>query len=442
MAAVLRLLERLDYTERNRNVRRVFLDRKNPMDYLRDEEIFASINISKATAGRCIRRVSKVIVSSAGQFIVFSKGNDASQRKSGLFAVAVTQGNFKKMFALMNRKPIFTDSNRGFICLKINKVLLDWNKRITRKQINSGSSIRKYVIICEFKQEKHYTLDYLFKFLAKHAKNDHCYATKTHHQHAQTASMINGQIQTNENALVTRSKSAITPNTISENAANHVKNGHCYSTYTHEQHVEKIQTHALVRRPKSAIIPNRSYNDQTASSGTQSPIFQEVVQGNALPLQRDNVQMFDLTKYMDPSTTITINGIGKTSFCTPGDGNCFFSSLSLAINGTFDLYSLYRSTICSHILNNWDVWSDFVSLCHDGIHSKNEYYRYMIINNGWATAPEVRAACEVLNINISVYVQGNANRRTYFTEEPYTYDGALCTIQLLLTNSHYTVLTN
>ncbi|KAJ8303812.1 hypothetical protein KUTeg_018634 [Tegillarca granosa] len=138
MAAVLRLLERLDYTERNR----VFLDRKNPMDYLRDEEIFAryrfsrhtifyitdlvsarlvhptrrsvpltpllqvlvflrflatgdfhlligeSINISKDTAGRCIRRVSEVIVSLAGQCIVFPKGDDARQRKAGFFAVA------------------------------------------------------------------------------------------------------------------------------------------------------------------------------------------------------------------------------------------------------------------------------------------------------------------------------------------------------------------
>lgn len=145
MAAVLRLLERLEDMERHRNVRRVFVDRQNPLECLGDEEIFVryrfrsrtilyitdlvsdrlmhptrrslpltpllqvlvflrflasgafhlligdSVNISKATAGRCIRRVGEAISSLAGQFIVFPTGNDIVQRKSGFFAVA---GNF------------------------------------------------------------------------------------------------------------------------------------------------------------------------------------------------------------------------------------------------------------------------------------------------------------------------------------------------------------
>ncbi|KAJ8302626.1 hypothetical protein KUTeg_019022 [Tegillarca granosa] len=121
MAAVRCLLEPLDYAERNRNVRRGFLDRENPTECLRDEEMFAreistpnkekrsadtivsgfvflwflatgafhlligdSINISKATAGRCIKRVSEVIFSLAGEFIVFLKEMMADKEKRDL----------------------------------------------------------------------------------------------------------------------------------------------------------------------------------------------------------------------------------------------------------------------------------------------------------------------------------------------------------------------
>ncbi|KAJ8307488.1 hypothetical protein KUTeg_015572 [Tegillarca granosa] len=142
MATVLRLLERLEDMEHNRNVRRVFVDRQNPLECLGDEEIFVryrfcsktifyitdlvsdrlmhptrrslpltpllqvlvflrflasgafhlliadSVNISKATADRCIRRVGEAISSLAGQFIVFPTGNGIMQRKSGFYAVA------------------------------------------------------------------------------------------------------------------------------------------------------------------------------------------------------------------------------------------------------------------------------------------------------------------------------------------------------------------
>ncbi|KAJ8321434.1 hypothetical protein KUTeg_001015 [Tegillarca granosa] len=139
---VLRLLERLENIERNRNVRRVFVDRQNPLECLEDEEIFVryrfrsrtilyitdllsdrlmhptrrslpltpllqvlvfvrilasgafhlligvGVNISKAIAGRCIRRVAEAISSLAGKFIVFPTGNGIVHRKSGFCAVA------------------------------------------------------------------------------------------------------------------------------------------------------------------------------------------------------------------------------------------------------------------------------------------------------------------------------------------------------------------
>ncbi|KAJ8321550.1 hypothetical protein KUTeg_000897 [Tegillarca granosa] len=162
MTTVLRLLERLEDIERNRNVRRVFVDRQNPLECLGDEEIFVryrfrsrtilyitdlvsdrlmhptrrslpltpllqllvflrflasgafhlligdSVNIGKATAGRCIRRVGEAISSLAGQFIVFPTGNGILQRKSGFYAVAVV---FTKYLTFRELKALYTILN-------------------------------------------------------------------------------------------------------------------------------------------------------------------------------------------------------------------------------------------------------------------------------------------------------------------------------------------
>ncbi|KAJ8300769.1 hypothetical protein KUTeg_022288, partial [Tegillarca granosa] len=112
MATVFRLLKRLEDMGRNRNVRRVFVDRQNPLECLGDEEIFVRfgvgqvnasdekepatdavtsslgistflangayrlligdrVNISKATAGKCIRRVGEAISSSGPVYRFF-----------------------------------------------------------------------------------------------------------------------------------------------------------------------------------------------------------------------------------------------------------------------------------------------------------------------------------------------------------------------------------
>ncbi|KAJ8311807.1 hypothetical protein KUTeg_010644 [Tegillarca granosa] len=67
-----------------------------------------SVNISKATAGRCIRRVGEAISSLAGQFIVFPTGNGIMQRKSGFYAVAVV---FTKYLTFRELKALYTILN-------------------------------------------------------------------------------------------------------------------------------------------------------------------------------------------------------------------------------------------------------------------------------------------------------------------------------------------
>lgn len=46
----------------------------------------------------------------------------------------------------------------------------------------------------------------------------------------------------------------------------------------------------------------------------------------------------------------------------PGDGNCFFHCLSLALNGNFTMSSTYRQAICEHVLKNWDHFCNNIEL--------------------------------------------------------------------------------
>jgi hypothetical protein len=43
------------------------------------------------------------------------------------------------------------------------------------------------------------------------------------------------------------------------------------------------------------------------------------------------------------------------SYSVPGDGNCFFHSLSLLKNGNTTNSSFYRNIICTHIIHNWQI---------------------------------------------------------------------------------------
>jgi hypothetical protein len=46
----------------------------------------------------------------------------------------------------------------------------------------------------------------------------------------------------------------------------------------------------------------------------------------------------------------------------PGDGQCFFHALSLAITGNLSQSLVYRSLICSEIYNNIDFYGDQLKL--------------------------------------------------------------------------------
>jgi hypothetical protein len=54
-----------------------------------------------------------------------------------------------------------------------------------------------------------------------------------------------------------------------------------------------------------------------------------------------------------PSSNISINETKFNVFPVPGDGNCFFHSLSFILNRDFSMSNNYRQLICTFILQNW-----------------------------------------------------------------------------------------
>jgi hypothetical protein len=52
-------------------------------------------------------------------------------------------------------------------------------------------------------------------------------------------------------------------------------------------------------------------------------------------------------------------------FPVPGDGNCFFHSLSFILNGDFSMSKNYRQLICTFILQNWASWEDRILISHE-----------------------------------------------------------------------------
>ncbi len=79
--------------------------------------------------------------------------------------------------------------------------------------------------------------------------------------------------------------------------------------------------------------------------------------------------------------------------------------------------------------------------------SIDSYLDYMLHRNGWGTLCEIKAACELLNVSVRVWVKGvsyNEHMHRYetcYNEETFVPDaGTNREIALLLSNNHFTVL--
>ena len=133
----------------------------------------------------------------------------------------------------------------------------------------------------------------------------------------------------------------------------------------------------------------------------------------------------------------------------PGNGNCFFNCLSLAFHGDFAKASYYRNLICQKIIQEWDCWKDLAFISHDlRVSSVTQYWHDIVNKNGGATVCEIKAACDLLNINIQTWLKGfvfNRELQTYqhtFTLDSYkSNQDSTTTITLLLWGGHFTLMT-
>ena len=58
----------------------------------------------------------------------------------------------------------------------------------------------------------------------------------------------------------------------------------------------------------------------------------------------------------------------------PGDGNCFFHCLSLAIHGNNNYDALLRRVITRKVFDNWATNKNMAELCHDQIFASPYHY--------------------------------------------------------------------
>ena len=62
---------------------------------------------------------------------------------------------------------------------------------------------------------------------------------------------------------------------------------------------------------------------------------------------------------------VIIEGKEYFSFSVPGDGNCCFNSIGLALNQDLTKSTHYRHIICRHVMQNWEIYKHLAIITHD-----------------------------------------------------------------------------
>jgi len=184
------------------------------------------------------------------------------------------------------------------------------------------------------------------------------------------------------------------------------------------------QTYAQkVRKPDASCLQVPSLVSSINSDHQYSlPVHQIPTSYSRTPVSLDPVNL------NGQKDTIIIQGKSFDAFDVPGDGNCSFHCISLAIHGNIFKATFYRKLICKTIFDNWDDWKDYALLCHDlESSSSSAYFENMVTGNGWATACEVQAASLLLECSIVTWLRGgrfNKVSRSYEIcyNEPICYN--------------------
>ena len=174
----------------------------------------------------------------------------------------------------------------------------------------------------------------------------------------------------------------------------------------------------VIKSEAEECIPE-SHNKKDTQHLVQKQSFLNVPHNGVIAIENDNFFIYDV----------------------PGDGNCFFSSLSLAINGDFSQTHVYRSLSCSEIYNNFYIYEDILKLSHYNNITRDIYLQTMVNGRGWATSCEISMASKITQSNINIWIQGtNLANKTVFTKEQYIHSPQSRTINILLSHNHFQLL--
>ena len=160
-----------------------------------------------------------------------------------------------------------------------------------------------------------------------------------------------------------------------------------------------------------------------------------------------NEKDIDIPQGPTPYIMEEINGRKFGCIHIPGDGDCFFHCLSMALHRNLLQTSLYREQICNYIAENWNMYEYFVANSHSFVNcTLSNYKKHMLQQKGWATACEIQVACHLLNIHIDVWLKGSTfgpdlSRQSRYHLTQYSFDnGNERSLHLLLFDNHFELL--
>ena len=142
------------------------------------------------------------------------------------------------------------------------------------------------------------------------------------------------------------------------------------------------------------------------------------------------------------SNTVCIKGNEYTVTNVPGDGNCLFHCLSLALHDNRSYVHIFRQVISGAVAHEWDFYKNMTEQSHaKQFLSANDYLFHMLVQNAWGTACEINAASKVLKANIVTFLQGGRSNEVTYHEVRYTPESRTEKyIYLLLADGHFQLL--
>ena len=142
-----------------------------------------------------------------------------------------------------------------------------------------------------------------------------------------------------------------------------------------------------------------------------------------------------------PSEHMSIDSTEYLVYNVPGDGDCFFHSLSLTLHGHTCRTQYYRDLICGHIVDNWMLLETMVKIYHHPSITQHEYMRNMQYGREWATGCEIKIASLLLSHQIDVYYKPSNNQNSIqLTPFNMSNSSSNFAIEVLLYGQHFQVL--